>query len=41
MNSTNVSIFTQILQLFSKNDFYKLVKKSNAESKTKGFRCCY
>lgn len=37
MNLTNVSIFAQILQLFSKNDFYKLVGKTGAEFKTKGF----
>lgn len=37
MNSNNVSIFAQILQLFPKKDFFKEVEKTGAEFKTKGF----
>lgn len=31
------SVFGQILQLFSKEEFYKAVKETNAEKGTKGF----
>ena len=37
MNQCNISIFGQILQLFSRNDFNRAVRKSGAEAKTKGF----
>jgi len=37
MTYGNVSIFGQILQLFSRNEFNKAVKETGAEVKTKGF----
>jgi len=38
MNKFN-SIFGQILQLFSRNEFYKAVMETGAEKKAKGFTC--
>lgn len=38
MNKFN-SIFGQILQIFSKNDFYMAVKETGAEKRAKGFTC--
>ena len=38
MNKFN-SIFGQILQLFSRTDFYKAVMETGAEKKAKGFTC--
>lgn len=38
MNKFN-SIFGQILQIFSKNDFYKAVMETGSERRAKGFTC--
>ncbi len=33
------NIFGQILQIFSKNEFYKAVKETRADKGVKGFSC--
>ena len=33
------SIFEQILQIFSEEEFYKAVKETGTEERTKGFSC--